>query len=219
MMWRRPIPAVLAALALASCARAGDQGPISDSSTEPDITDADDIEDSPADDSPGEPVPDVPDAPDLQDTTDALDAPDATDPVDPDTTPEVPDPDADPDPVPDPGEDTGPIPCSGSIVGGCCWYLGGGTHPSCSTVCASHGGYSTCTRTYAGSDGTDTNCDSVLDALGIPYPGTTSTLVASGAGVGCFYQDIVDERYRVADTPTAEGATFLLARRACACNN
>ena len=86
-------------------------------------------------------------------------------------------------------------------------------------MCSSHGGYSTCTMSYAGSGGTTSNCDNVLTALGIPGPGSTSDLIGSGAGVGCFYMDIVAARYRVYDTATTAGATYTLARRACACNN
>jgi hypothetical protein len=157
--------------------------------------------------------------------SDALDAEDSPDPVDdldvaePDVTDDPMDPDPDPDPVYDPPPETMDGPCSGTVYAGCCWYLGGGTHPSCTNVCSSHGGYNSCTMTWAGSGGSEVKCDAVLTALGLPGPGTTSTLIGSGAGVGCFWMDVASDRYWVRDTPTTEGATYTLARRACACNN
>ncbi|MBI5502767.1 MAG: hypothetical protein HY907_21155 [Deltaproteobacteria bacterium] len=111
--------------------------------------------------------------------------------------------------------DTPPGPCAGARVGGHCWYLSG-EERSCDNACAAHGGYDDATRTYAGSSGTDANCDAVLDALGAGGS-ATSTLSGSGAGVGCFLMNMVDSRYRVQDTPTTPAATYLLARRACAC--
>ncbi len=175
---------------------------------------------------PGEPSWDLSDEPDALDAHDGsdptLDSPDAVLDLDADPDPDPdPDPDLDPDPDPDPDPPPDAIdgPCSGTVYAGCCWYLGGGTHPSCTTVCASHGGYNACTRSYAGSDGANPNCDAVLTALSIPSPGTTSTLIGSGSGVGCFYMDVAGTRYWVRDTPTTADATYMLARRACACNN
>jgi hypothetical protein len=113
--------------------------------------------------------------------------------------------------------DAPPGPCSGTSLGGHCWYLGEVEH-DCASACTSHGGYAEGTRTYAGSDGTNAHCDEVLDALGVAGE-RTSTLSASFVGAGCFYMNMVDVRYRVADTPTNATATYTLARRACACVN
>lgn len=114
-------------------------------------------------------------------------------------------------------DDAGPATCAGARVGGHCWYLGANETWSCTRVCAGHGGYGEGTRTYAGSGGTNANCDDVLDALGVAYRGV-STLTGSGAGVGCFFMATADVRYRVGDTPTNPDATYILSRRACACN-
>jgi len=106
-------------------------------------------------------------------------------------------------------------PCGGEEIGGHCWYLGG-EERSCDDACTGHGGYDEATRTYAGSSGTNANCDAVLNALGVGGS-SVSTLGGSGTGAGCFYMNMADTRYRVADTPTASGATYILSRRACAC--
>jgi len=115
----------------------------------------------------------------------------------------------------DAAEDAPPGTCTGAVVGGACWFLGG-EERSCDDACAGHGTYSDATRTVAGSSGSDANCDAVLDALGVGGRPTT-TLSAGGAGVGCLYQAIGGFRYRVADIPTVSDATFLVSRRACAC--
>jgi len=122
--------------------------------------------------------------------------------------------DADPGDA-DAAEDAPPGTCTGAVVGGACWYLGV-EERSCDDACAGHGAYSDATRTFAGSSGSDANCDAVLDALGVGGRPTT-TLSASGAGAGCLYQAIGGFRYRVADIPTVSNATFLVSRRACAC--
>ena len=62
--------------------------------------------------------------------------------------------------------DTPPGPCAGRAVGGACWYLSA-EERNCDDACSSHGGYNEATRTYAGSSGTNANCDEALDALGV----------------------------------------------------
>jgi hypothetical protein len=118
----------------------------------------------------------------------------------------------------DPASDTGvePGPCGGTPHAGYCWYLGG-EEQSCQEVCSPHGGYHEATRTFAGSDGTNWDCNDVLDALDAPGD-STGTLSASGAGVGCFVMNLVDDRFRVADVPTNATDTYTLGLRACACN-
>lgn len=199
---------------LHGCARASDDGPLFDADAGrdpvPDTTwDLADPVDIPADEPPDPSTDPLPDS----DARDAVD--DFVDILDPDVTEDP----MDPDPVHDPPPEGTDGPCAGTGYAGCCWYLGGGTHPSCTNVCSSHGGYNSCTMTWAGSGGSEVKCDAVLTALGLPNPGTTSTLIGSGAGVGCFWMDVASDRYWVRDTPTTEGATYTLARRACACNN
>jgi hypothetical protein len=110
-------------------------------------------------------------------------------------------------------EDAGAFSCSGAVAGSHCWYLGE-EQASCAETCAAHGGFDAATVTYAGSDGTDDHCALVLDALGASgssvYP-----LIGIGAGIGC--AGLSGARYRVFDEPTTAGATYVLARRACAC--
>ncbi len=101
----------------------------------------------------------------------------------------------------------------GQMVGGYCWYkslLEG----SCSETCAAHGGYHTATRTFAGSDGTDAHCESVLDALnmGSGSPAWADTY----KGMGCSYRLGVRHRDIY---PTTAGGWDYDVYRACACNN
>lgn len=68
-----------------------------------------------------------------------------------------------------------PPPCSGVEVGGACWFLGKGSI-DCDTTCVGvELAYDEATRTYAGSDGTDGQCEAVLDAL---------VVVSGGLNVG-----------------------------------
>jgi hypothetical protein len=53
----------------------------------------------------------------------------------------------------------------GVAVGGFCWFVGG-TGADCNSTCAAQGRvYDEATRTYAGSDGTNANCEAVLMLL------------------------------------------------------
>jgi hypothetical protein len=105
--------------------------------------------------------------------------------------------------------------CGGTTVGGACWYYGN-DNQSCTSVCATHGGYDAATLTYAGSSGTLAQCDAVLVALGA---GTGSTVddCQSATSVGCMTRFGV--RKRCASTSTTEGAAQIDYRRACACNS
>lgn len=104
----------------------------------------------------------------------------------------------------------------GAGAGGLCWYLGNEDLASCTQVCASHGGYNEGTASFAGSGGTDAQCQQVLTALGV-FTGTlqnTNTLNGvSGLGCGLYGQ----MPYRVTSATTA-GAMSTVYRRACACN-
>jgi hypothetical protein len=81
-------------------------------------------------------------------------------------------------------------PCTGKLVGGACWFLGENFGEGCDAACNSIG--LTCdaaTITYVGSDGTDANCQLVLDLLygfpGSPFP-LTFPSAACEAGLGCY---------------------------------
>ncbi len=99
----------------------------------------------------------------------------------------------------------------GQIVGGFCWYQGA-VNANCDATCAAHGKvYDDATRTYAGSDGTDANCESVGTALGLP--GFFSTV--SFGGFGCFNGGFGNTR----DTaPTTSSTASFSAVRYCACH-
>jgi hypothetical protein len=109
--------------------------------------------------------------------------------------------------------DAGEPYCEGALVGDHCWYLGD-EQGSCEETCADHGGFDEATRGFAGSDGSDEHCALVLDALDASgssvYP-----LIGIGAGIGC--SSVSGARYRVEDETTTPEATYVLARRACAC--
>ena len=81
-----------------------------------------------------------------------------------------------------------PTTCAGTWVGGYCWYFGA-EGESCTEVCASHDGYHKATRTYAGSDGTDSNCYTVLSALGAP-PDDDGAVDWELHDLGCIYKKI-----------------------------
>jgi hypothetical protein len=102
--------------------------------------------------------------------------------------------------------------CTGELVGGFCWYLGaaGG---DCDTTCTNVSRvYDSATASYAGSGGTDANCQAVLAALGI----VPSTYMDSAAtGIGC---NTLGGTFAGRDTnPTTSTATALAISRVCAC--
>ena len=110
--------------------------------------------------------------------------------------------------------DGGEAYCDGALVGGHCWYLGD-EQGSCAETCAGHGGFDDATRGFAGSDGTDEHCALVLDALDA-FGSSVYPLIGIGAGIGCAI--VSSARYRVEDEATTSEATYVLARRACACS-
>jgi hypothetical protein len=107
--------------------------------------------------------------------------------------------------------------CSGASVGSYCWYYASSQGQSCDTVCTSHGGCNlTGTQNYAGSSGTNTQCQNVLTALGVS--GTVfSTSDQNGSGCARFTDDGTYNG-RDSDTTTCS-STYAWAQRACACNN
>jgi hypothetical protein len=115
--------------------------------------------------------------------------------------------------------------CAGVEAGGYCWFLGNAGE-SCAAICSNQGlSYDVATRDYAGSGGTNEQCQSVLDALnnggtdtGAGMPGNPSSC---GMGYGCCY-DAVDTnwgpRIRCGTPETDESANYVNTRRVCACN-
>jgi len=105
----------------------------------------------------------------------------------------------------------------GVIVENSCWMfssLGG----SCTDRCASVGGvYDEATRTYAGSDGNNSNCKNVLDALYNLGSGTP-TATSTNAGAGCYIDDPDYNRYRNTSATTSSAA-YPGIYRACACRS
>lgn len=126
--------------------------------------------------------------------------------------------------------------CTGQLVGGACWFLGA-PEQSCDTVCTAIG--LTCdpaTATYAGSEGTDANCEAVLTALlggACVDPSCffqPNQICQDNAGffvgIGCvdapFYSATSTSRIRCGLPPTNCAASvpsvgLRIARRACAC--
>lgn len=85
-------------------------------------------------------------------------------------------------------------------------------------MCSNAGGsYNALTKTYAGSDGTNDNCDAVMTALNAPGDAVFGgcPFDTSPIAVGCHSQGA--ERYRCTEATTA-GANASGVRRACACN-
>lgn len=105
---------------------------------------------------------------------------------------------------------------SGAMVGGYSWFLGT-DGASCDATCAAQGLiYDPATATYAGSGGTDANCQAVMTALGHPGPVMATSL---SIGFGCVY--VVTAGMTARDTsPTSASASMPPgngAYRACAC--
>lgn len=101
--------------------------------------------------------------------------------------------------------------CNGTSVGGYCWYLGPGWE-SCDGICYDNGGYNAATLSYAGSGGSNANCQAVLDALKAPGTGAPST---TASAAGCHVNGTTRRRGTTATTGAASGNNVF---RACACN-
>jgi hypothetical protein len=106
--------------------------------------------------------------------------------------------------------------CShGAAAGGFQWFLGAAGQ-SCDQVCAAQlAVYDPATRDFAGSNGNNVNCLTVLLALGYPAYVDSS---ATGGGMGCFLTSGTGYRDTTATTSYASlPATIGSYRRACAC--
>jgi hypothetical protein len=104
-------------------------------------------------------------------------------------------------------------PCAGLLIGGSCWYYGA-ANQSCTTVCSTHGGYQEGgSRYYGGSNGTNANCQTVLDGLGAGGTGAPS---AQANAYGCHVNGTTRRR---GTNATTEASVTGTVRRACSCTD
>lgn len=103
----------------------------------------------------------------------------------------------------------------GAAVGGYCWYYAA-DNTSCTSTCASHGGYNAATLTYAGSGGSAANCAAVMDAIGAPASAVISQVC--GLALGCMYDFATPSRFFCSGPATNASDAYIGGRRACACN-
>ena len=99
----------------------------------------------------------------------------------------------------------------GASVGGACWFLGA-AGANCDTACGTKL-VDAATQSFAGSSGTNTNCQSVLSALGAA---TTPFVASFSSGLGCFFHIGVGASRDTATT--LNGVTLANVQRACACD-
>lgn len=104
----------------------------------------------------------------------------------------------------------------GVAVNSVCWYYGAAGE-SCTTVCASRGGYNSATLTYVGSGGSAANCGAVMDALGVAGTGN-ATAQGCGLAIGCYYDTTTaPNRFLCTSPATNTGDSYGFGRRICAC--
>ena len=106
--------------------------------------------------------------------------------------------------------------CCQANTGDFCWFLGA-LGDSCDATCTAHSlSCDPATVTYAGSAGTLSNCDAVLESLsGVAFNTVDGTIL--GEGVGCRI-DALGNGNRIIMPATTCGAEDPSAARACACN-
>ena len=100
----------------------------------------------------------------------------------------------------------------GVPVGGTCWYLGK-KGESCDTVCTPYAGVNAATTTFAGSSGSNANCQEVLDMFDTEN-GAVST---SSNARGCQYNP-ANSNNRRGTTATTNSSSNSSWRRACSCS-
>jgi hypothetical protein len=107
-------------------------------------------------------------------------------------------------------------PSSGVSLGGYCWYASS-PGASCDSACSTHGGCNlTGTSNYAGSGGSNANCQAVLNALGLGSGSVSNPFFSQPRG--CWSSSSSNSRFRDTSSTTC-AATSSSAQRACACNN
>ncbi len=109
-----------------------------------------------------------------------------------------------------------PPACAGVSIGGACWFLTA-QGDDCDTTCAAAGLlYDEATRTYVGSDGTNANCETVMDALGAEGSGAPVDINSCDNGYGCVTE--FGDRARCTDPVTDSIAIASSLYRICACS-
>ena len=122
-----------------------------------------------------------------------------------------------PTPTPTATPTSTPSCTDGFALGGACWFTGSELGQSCDQVCAGEGlVYDEATRTVAGSDGTDANCQALLDGFAFPSPWAGSA-DCDVYGVGCSSMPIEFVSGRCATPPTTADASHPSVVRFCAC--
>jgi hypothetical protein len=121
------------------------------------------------------------------------------------------------EPEPTPTPTSAPSCPAGLSFGGACWFTGE-LGQGCNQVCAGEGlVYDDATRTVAGSDGTDANCQALLD--GFAFPSTwVGSVPCDPHGVGCSSMPIEFVSARCVTPPTTADASLPSVVRICACN-
>jgi hypothetical protein len=76
--------------------------------------------------------------------------------------------------------------------------------------------YDAATLTYAGSSGSDAQCESVLDAVGAPLSGLPTPTDCGPVGAGCMVTTD-PARERCSSPATTAAAIAVDTRRVCAC--
>jgi hypothetical protein len=104
-----------------------------------------------------------------------------------------------------------------ATTGGFCWF-NGQSGASCDAVCAAVGRvYDAATETFAGSGGTDANCQAVLADLSIQSQMFTGGESCLSFGLGCCYANTGTlPSFRCATPATTSSASSSLSR-ICAC--
>lgn len=105
--------------------------------------------------------------------------------------------------------------CAGVQVGGYCWYLSA-VDQSCDTVCTSRGATAVSYDSYAGSSGTDENCNATLQALGIASNDQLNSINCT-SGWGCYANATGMGKNRCRNMAFVSNISSPIARLACAC--
>lgn len=108
--------------------------------------------------------------------------------------------------------------CTGFSFAGACWFPGTALGASCDQTCADQGlVYDDATRTVAGSDGSNANCQAVLNGLSFPAPFGGGFACEPLSGVGCSSAPIDFVSARCSSPPTTGAASEPNIVRICAC--
>jgi len=112
--------------------------------------------------------------------------------------------------------------CAGTVVGGACWYRGA-LGQSCTTVCATHGGASAATVSYAGAvtandRSNQAHCQAIVAAFaGLAFTAGVDN-VTDPNDQGCVDEPDKNRSELISLNPTVVGGSDPMLRRFCACN-